>query len=55
MGSWSQKRVRESSKSGNLSRVELGRYAPMIGVRFPSVMTAKLTMFGLWKRVDSKL
>ena len=32
-----------------------GRYDPMIGFRDVHVMTSQLTMFGLWKRVNSRL
>ena len=52
---WSQKRVRASSKSGNCYKVEVGRYAPMIGVSFTLVTTSQLITFGLWKRVASTL
>ena len=32
-----------------------GRYDPMIRVQDVPVTTSHLTMFGLWKRVDSRL
>ena len=55
MGSWYRKRDRTSSNSIRCSKMESGRYAPMIRVLFPSVMTSQLTMFGSCKRAASVL
>ena len=55
MGYRYRKHVRASSKSGRFSKVEGGRYVPMIGVCCILVMTSQLTMFGPWKRVASTL
>ena len=52
---WSRKRVRAYYKSSKCSKVEGGRYAPMIGVHFLLVMTSQITTFGPWKRIDSTL
>ena len=52
-GCWSQRRVRAYYKPGKCSRMKDRRYALMIRVRFTSVKTSQLTMFGPWKRVAS--
>ena len=55
MGSWYRKRDRTFSNSIRCYKMESGRYAPMIRVRFPSVMTSQLTVFGSCKRAASIL
>ena len=41
-----------SSISVRWSRVDRGRYAPMIGVHFPQETISHITTFSPWKRVD---
>ena len=54
MVSWSQKRVRASTKSCRCSRAEIGKYYLMVWDRLP-VTTSQLTMFGPWNLIKSMI
>ena len=52
MGSLPGKRFRNSSKSNNCYKVDVGRYAPMRGVCLYLSIILQLTTFSPWKHVD---
>ena len=55
IGSPAGKRFRDSYISGRLSSIEGRRYFPMTDVQKSPVTSSQITIFGLWKRVDSML